>query len=139
MAMRHDRQERRVPSQSPACAIMPCFLFFMWSPAALTRGPCPRPAARGTTASIKNLNLTLAPGDVLGVMGPSGAGKSTLARLLVGVWPAGLGQVRLDGADLYQWNKSELGTSVGYLPQDIELFSGTVGENIARFGHFNSE
>jgi ATP-binding cassette subfamily C exporter for protease/lipase len=57
----------------------------------------------------------------------------------VGVWPAGLGHVRLDGADLYQWNKSELGPSVGYLPQDIELFSGTVGENIARFGNFDAE
>ena len=79
------------------------------------------------------------PGDVLGVIGPSGAGKSTLARLLVGVWPAAVGKVRLDGADLYQWNKDELGPSIGYLPQDIELFSGTVSENIARFGELDPD
>ena len=84
--------------------------------------------------AVKNLSLALAPGDVLGVIGPSGAGKSTLARLLVGVWPSACGMVRLDGADIYRWNKDELGPSIGYLPQDIELFAGTVGENIARFG-----
>lgn len=90
-------------------------------------------------AVLKNLNFTLAPGDILGVVGPSGAGKSTLARLLVGVWPAALGKVRLDGADLYQWNKQELGPSIGYLPQDIELFAGSVSENIARFGEVDPE
>jgi len=83
--------------------------------------------------AIKNLSFNLLPGDVLGVIGPSGAGKSTLARLLVGVWPAAAGYVRLDGADIYQWNKDELGPNIGYLPQDIELFAGTVNENIARF------
>jgi len=83
--------------------------------------------------AIKNLSMKLLPGDVLGVIGPSGAGKSTLARLLVGVWPAAAGYVRLDGADIYQWNKDELGPNIGYLPQDIELFAGTVNENIARF------
>lgn len=86
-----------------------------------------------TLAAIKNLSINLVPGDVLGVIGPSGAGKSTLARLLVGVWPAAFGNVRLDGADIYQWNKDELGPHIGYLPQDIELFAGTVSENIARF------
>jgi ATP-binding cassette, subfamily C, bacterial exporter for protease/lipase len=90
-------------------------------------------------AVLKNLSFTIAPGDVLGIIGPSGAGKSTLARLLVGVWPAAMGKVRLDGADLYQWNKDELGPHIGYLPQDIELFAGTVGENIARFSEVDSE
>lgn len=88
---------------------------------------------------IKGLSFTLAPGDVLGVIGPSGAGKSTLARLLVGIWPTMDGKVRLDGADIYSWNKDELGPSIGYLPQDIELFGGTVSENIARFGEIDSD
>ena len=90
-------------------------------------------------AVIRNLSFSILPGDVLGVIGPSGAGKSTLARLLVGVWPAAVGKVRIDGADLYQWNKDELGPSIGYLPQDIELFSGTVSENIARFGELDPD
>jgi ATP-binding cassette subfamily C exporter for protease/lipase len=62
-----------------------------------------------------------------------------LARLLVGVWPTMMGKVRLDGADIYSWNKDELGPHLGYLPQDIELFSGTVAENIARFGEIDSD
>ncbi|MBX3639701.1 MAG: type I secretion system permease/ATPase [Nitrosomonas sp.] len=88
---------------------------------------------------IKGLNLSLLAGEVLGIVGPSGSGKSTLARLLVGVWPAAAGKVRLDGADVYLWNKEELGPHIGYLPQDIELFSGTVSENIARFGEVDAE
>jgi ATP-binding cassette subfamily C exporter for protease/lipase len=87
-----------------------------------------------TVAVIKGLTIAIAPGDVVGVIGPSGSGKSTLARLLVGVWPAFAGKVRLDGADIYTWNKGELGPYIGYLPQDIELFAGTVSDNIARFG-----
>ena len=90
-------------------------------------------------AAIRNLTFAIAPGDVLGVIGPSGAGKSTLARLLVGVWPAIAGHVRLDSADIFQWNKEELGPHIGYLPQDIELFAGTVSENIARFGEVDAE
>lgn len=90
-------------------------------------------------AVIKGLNFSIAAGEVLGVIGPSGSGKSTLARLLVGVWPAAGGKIRLDGADVYLWNKDELGSHVGYLPQDIELFSGTVSENIARFGEIDAD
>ncbi len=89
--------------------------------------------------ALRNLSLTISAGDVVGVIGPSGSGKSTLARLLVGVWPAAAGKVRLDGADVYLWNKAELGPHIGYLPQDIELFGGTVAENIARFGEVDSD
>lgn len=85
-------------------------------------------------AILKNVSFAVVKGDVVGVIGPSGSGKSTLARVLVGVWPTLMGKVRLDGADIYQWNKDELGPAIGYLPQDIELFSGTISENIARFG-----
>lgn len=91
------------------------------------------------TPIVRNLSFAIAPGDVLGVIGQSGSGKSTLARLLVGIWPSMMGKVRLDGADIYQWNKAELGPHIGYLPQDIELFSGTVSENIARFGEVDAE
>lgn len=101
---------------------------------AVTAGP---PGSKAPV--VRNLSFSIAAGDVLGVIGPSGSGKSTLARLLVGVWPTMMGKVRLDGADMYQWNKAELGPHIGYLPQDIELFSGTISENIARFGEVDSE
>jgi ATP-binding cassette subfamily C exporter for protease/lipase len=97
-------------------------------------------AAPGAKAPVlKGVSFALAAGDVLGVLGASGSGKSTLARLLVGVWPALMGKVRLDGADVYQWNKAELGPHVGYLPQDIELFGGSISENIARFGEVDAD
>lgn len=88
---------------------------------------------------LRGISFAAAPGDVLGVIGPSASGKSSLARVMVGVWPAVAGKVRLDGADIYQWNKDELGPHVGYLPQDIELFAGTVSENIARFGDVDAD
>jgi ATP-binding cassette subfamily C exporter for protease/lipase len=92
-----------------------------------------------TQAVVRGLSFGIAPGDALGIIGPSGSGKSTLARLLVGVWPSAGGKVRLDGADIYSWNKGELGPNIGYLPQDIELFGGTVSDNIARFGEVDAE
>lgn len=96
-------------------------------------------AAPGTQVAIlKGVSLALEPGEVLGVIGPTASGKSTLARLLVGVWPAAAGKVRLDGADVYRWSKEQLGAHIGYLPQDVELFGGTIAENIARFGEIDS-
>lgn len=91
-------------------------------------------APGSNVAILKGVSLGLAPGDCMMVIGPSASGKSTLARLLVGVWSAQQGKVRLDGADVYTWPKSQLGKHVGYLPQGVELFDGTIAENIARFG-----
>ena len=90
--------------------------------------------APGSPAPIvRGVQFALASGEVLAVVGPSAAGKTTLARLLVGLWPAQGGKVRLDGADIHTWNKAELGPHLGYLPQGVELFEGTLAENIARF------
>ena len=97
-------------------------------------------AAPGANAPIlRGANFVIPQGKVVGVIGPSGSGKSTLARLLVGVWPVASGKVRLDGADVYTWNKEELGPWIGYLPQDVELFDGTVAENISRFGELDAD
>lgn len=96
-------------------------------------------APGGQSAIIKGLSFDIPAGDAVGVIGPSAAGKSTLARVLVGIWPSRAGTVRLDGADVYLWNKDELGPHVGYLPQDIELFEGSIAENIARFGVVSDE
>ncbi|WP_447741271.1 type I secretion system permease/ATPase [Pseudomonas laurentiana] len=96
--------------------------------------------APGTSTTIvRGVSFSLVPGETLGVIGPSASGKSTLARLLVGVWPTQAGKVRLDGADIFTWNKSELGPWLGYLPQDVELFEGSIAENIARFAEVDSE
>lgn len=86
------------------------------------------------SAIVRGISLALQPGDVLAVVGPSASGKTTLARLLVGLWPAAMGKVRLDGADVQAWSKRELGPYMGYLPQGVALFDGTLAENIARFG-----
>jgi PrtD family type I secretion system ABC transporter len=83
---------------------------------------------------LKGVSFELAAGEALGLIGPSGAGKSTLARVILGLWPPSSGAVRLDGAAIGDWAREQLGPHIGYLPQDVELFSGSVGDNIARLG-----
>ncbi|VFB20224.1 type I secretion system permease/ATPase [Pseudomonas fragi] len=97
-------------------------------------------AAPGSNiAIIKNISFSVPAGCVVGIIGPSAAGKSTLARALLGIWAPLQGVVRLDGADISAWDKHELGPHIGYLPQDIELFEGSVSDNIARFTRVDSE
>jgi PrtD family type I secretion system ABC transporter len=87
---------------------------------------------------IKGLSFQLDVGQMLAIVGPSAAGKSTLARLIVGLWKPNMGTVRLDSADIAAWPRARLGPFVGYLPQDVELFAGTVSQNIARMGDVDS-
>src|SRR5688572_28746592 len=113
-------------------------------PAAATEGPAPAGALEAERVVfglkgaerpiIRGASLSLKPGETLGLIGPSASGKSTLARLLVGVWKPLAGVVRLDGADIGSWPRERLGPHIGYLPQDVELLSGTVAQNIARLG-----
>ncbi|PRW96343.1 type I secretion system permease/ATPase [Pseudomonas fragi] len=88
---------------------------------------------------IKNISFSVPAGCVVGIIGPSAAGKSTLARALLGIWAPLHGVVRLDGADISAWDKHDLGPHIGYLPQDIELFEGSVSDNIARFALVDPE
>jgi len=88
---------------------------------------------------VRGVSFALEAGELLGIVGPSASGKSTLARALMGIWPANAGKVRLDGADIASWDRSELGPYVGYLPQDIELFDGTIADNICRFQEAGAE
>ncbi|MBU4423840.1 MAG: type I secretion system permease/ATPase [Gammaproteobacteria bacterium] len=88
---------------------------------------------------LKGVNVAVSPGTVTVVLGPSGSGKSTLARCMVGIWPGVSGEVLLDGLPIAGWDRNELGPYLGYLPQDIELFEGSIAENIARFGEVSPE
>ncbi len=117
--------------------------------AALENMDLPEPSGQISTESLTlrikdsvilhDINFSLPPGESLGLIGPSGAGKSTLCRLLLGVWPPTAGHVRLDGADIGSWDPEKLGPHIGYLPQDVELFTMTVAENIARLGPVDSD
>ncbi len=103
----------------------------------------PRPTGRLTAetaffqppnaaAIIKNVSFALPAGESLGIIGPSAAGKSTLAKMIIGVLPTTHGSIRLDGAETFKWNREELGPHVGYMPQQVDLFNGTIKDNIAR-------
>lgn len=87
---------------------------------------------------LNEVSLTVSAGTVLAVLGASGSGKSTLARVMVGIWPGVTGNVQLDGLPISSWNRIDLGPHIGYLPQDVELFEGTIAENIARLGEVDS-
>jgi ATP-binding cassette subfamily C protein EexD len=97
-------------------------------------------AVPGRSEPILNgVTLTIEPGTTVALMGPSAAGKSTLARVMLGLHPPARGRACLDGADVHNWDRTQLGRSVGYLPQDVELLDGTVAENIARFGQIEAD
>ncbi|WP_292382178.1 ATP-binding cassette domain-containing protein, partial [Mesorhizobium sp.] len=115
-------EPRKLILPDPAGAISAQDVFFM--------APNARP---GTEPILKRLNFAIGAGEVLAIVGPSGAGKSTLARLLVGAAQPTGGSIRIDGADLGTWDESQLGKHVGYLAQEVELFPGSIAQNVARF------
>lgn len=95
--------------------------------------------APGGRYILQGVQFALKAGESMGLIGPSAAGKTTLCRMLIGLWPPSMGKVRLDGADVFAWDQEKLGKYIGYLPQDVELFSGTVADNIGRFEDYESE
>ncbi|RUW78992.1 ATP-binding cassette domain-containing protein, partial [Mesorhizobium sp. M1E.F.Ca.ET.063.01.1.1] len=115
-------QSRRLALPDPLGAIAVQDLFFM--------APNAQP---GTEPILKRLNFQIGAGEAVAIVGPSGAGKSTLARLLVGAAQPTGGTVRVDGADLRSWDENQLGRKIGYLAQEVELFPGSIGDNVARF------
>ena len=96
-------------------------------------------AAGRTAAILKNVSFAVPAGTVVVVLGPSGSGKSTMARVMVGIWPDVIGETLLDGLPIESWNRIDLGPHLGYLPQDVELFEGSIAENIARLGEVDSD
>lgn len=124
---RLDKLLQNVPAREPGMSLPPPK--GMLSVEAVMAGAPGSPAA-----IIRGASFAVPAGEVVAIVGPSASGKSTLARLMVGVWPTAAGKVRLDGVDVFPWNKIELGPHIGYLPQGVELFDGTLAENIARFG-----
>ena len=125
--------------------------FFATTPVSEPKTALPAPDARLTVADvavaapgtrtpiIRGVKFDVQPGEAVGVIGPSAAGKSTLARAIVGIWPVAAGEIRLGGATLDQWSESDYGKLIGYLPQDVALFNGTVARNIARLREDASE
>ena len=109
-------------------------------------GPSGEISLQGVVASVagradpilKNISFSVPAGTVVAVLGPSGSGKSTLARVLLGIWPEFAGEVLLDGLPVQGWNRLDLGPHLGYLPQDVELFEGSIAENIARLGEVDA-
>jgi len=91
------------------------------------------------TPVVAGASFEIQPGEIVGVIGPSAAGKSSLVRGILGIWPTVAGSLRIDGAECASYNRDELGPHIGYLPQDIELFDGSVSENIARFDEIDAE
>lgn len=92
----------------------------------------PLPSGLQPTYVLKGVSFNITPGEIVAIIGPSASGKSTIAKVITGVWPATSGSVRLDGGDIYKWNRNNFGEHVGYVPQGIELFSGSIKQNIAR-------
>jgi PrtD family type I secretion system ABC transporter len=131
----YDRMQellRELPEQSPTIVLPPPQGRIEFTNVTFRPEGVEKPILRG-------VSLALAPGETLGIIGPSAAGKSTLCRLLVGVWPPTIGTVRLDAAEVHAWNREEFGRYVGYLPQDVELFAGSVRENIARMAESHED